>query len=202
MSRPVPRFIFQLALFLAVVTRGHTLEVTASPADDRGNNAANEITLAAGLAGAQALLDALIQHIDICSRKGALYAPTSPLKDADGCLAALPSSPSITFGITSYAGGSYGVQVGCPANTAVTAVCTSGKDADCAGRFTYLNCTELQASPAPSLLLGPTSYVQASYGVQVACPANTAVTSVCTSGKDADCAGYFTYLNCSRLSVE
>ncbi len=52
---------------------------------------------------------------------------------------------------------------------------------------------------------GGASANQGGYGVNVPCPSGDAVTSLCTSGQNADChqaGSAFTYLQCKKLSIQ
>lgn len=82
----IRRFCLSLGIILLLPNQTHSLEVTANDASIRGGadlvmrqTAFEQLVVAA--------LNAATEKIGKCSANAMLYAPTSPHKDADGCVA-------------------------------------------------------------------------------------------------------------------
>jgi hypothetical protein len=123
-----------------------------------------------------------------------------------------PKAP-ITYdgGTVSAASQNWGDFARCPAQAlrgmseriaAVTSVCASGGNKDCASKIVNVGCRYLKdtAGVIFSANAAPVEVVQSNWGHRITCPENKAVIAICGSGSNPDCGGKPAKITCVGLS--
>lgn len=105
----------------------------------------------------------------------------------------------------------WGEQASCPSQNlrglsarlpAVTSVCASGANKDCASKIVNVGCNYVKNTNGVmfSVNVSPVDVSQSSWGNRVTCPDNKAVIAICGSGSNPDCGGKPAKIRCAGLS--